>query len=75
MPREVTSIELDGIFTKEDNPNQRREFNYVFKYSAIDTETGAMIATDEYRTIASDVPLNLDVAKDRMTGLIETQQT
>jgi hypothetical protein len=34
-----------------------------------------MIAENEFRTIASDLPLNLDIAKDTLTGLIETAQT
>jgi hypothetical protein len=75
MPREVTNIELAEIRTREDNPQQHREFNYIFQYSAIDTETGQMIAENEFRTIASDLPLNLDIAKDTLTGLIETAQT
>jgi hypothetical protein len=75
MPREVVAIDLAEIRTREDNPNQVREFNYIFQYSAIDSETGALIAENEFRTIASDIPLNLDVAKDTLTGLIETAQT
>lgn len=75
MAREVISIDLEQIALKEDNPNQYREFNYIFKYSAIDSETGELIADNEYRTVASDIPLNLDVAKDRITELIETNQT
>lgn len=73
MPHEVTSINLDSISTKEDNPQQNREFNYVFKVDTINPETGEQVFAGEYRTIASDVPLNLDEAKDRMTSLIEEQ--
>ena len=74
MPHEVTSIELDTIFTKsEDNPNQQREYNYVLRIDTIDPETGAQRFAGEYRTVASDVPLNLDDVKDRMTELIEKE--
>lgn len=75
MPRDVTSIVLAEIRTKEDNPNQVREFNYIFEYSAIDTETGELIADSEYRTVASDAQLSLDEAKDRIVELIETEGT
>jgi hypothetical protein len=75
MPRDVTRIDFEGVFDRSDNPNQVREFNYVFGYDVMDTETGMMIAEGEYRTVASDVPLNLDVAKDMLTELIETNQT
>jgi hypothetical protein len=75
MPRDVTTIELVEIRTRDDNPQQVREFNYIFQYSAIDTETGALIADSEYRTVASDVPLNLDEARAKITDLIETEQT
>ncbi len=75
MPREVTRIDLDSVFTKDDREFQQREFNYVFSYDAIDSETGATIADNEYRTIASDEPLNLDEAKDKLTELIETEKT
>jgi hypothetical protein len=75
MPREVTRIDFEGVFTREDNPNQVRAYNYIFGYDVIDTETGQMIAEGEYRTVASDIELNLDVAKDRITELIETNQT
>jgi len=75
MPREITYIVLDSVSTREDNPNQVREFNYIFQYSAFDTETGAMIAENEYRTVASDELLNLDEAKNRIADLIETEQT
>ncbi len=75
MPREVTRIELDSVITKDDREFQQREFNYVFSYDAIDSETGMTIADNEYRTVASDVPLNLDEAKDKLTELIETEKT
>jgi hypothetical protein len=75
MPREITRIELDTIYTQEDRPYQVREFNYVFSYDAIDSETGAQIAANEFRTVASDEPLTLDEAKDKITELIETEQT
>lgn len=73
MPREVTRIEFDSVTTKEDNPNQRREFNYIFSYDTIDPETGAQIDNNEYRTVASDVQLTMDEAKARLTDLIESQ--
>jgi len=75
MPREVTRIELDSIFTKEDRSYQTREFNYVFSFDAIDSETGAQTHANEYRTVASDEPLTLDEARDKMTELIETEGT
>ena len=73
MPHEVTNIELDSILRRDDNPNQVREFNYVFKIDTINPETGEAQFQSEYRTIASDEILNLDEAKDRMTDLIEKE--
>jgi hypothetical protein len=75
MPRDVTRIDYEGVFTREDNPNQVREFNHVFSFDVMDTETGAMIMTNEYRTVATDEQLTIDQMKDRLTGLIETEQT
>ena len=75
MARDVTRIDLEEIRTRDDNPNQVREYNYVFSYDAIDTETGELIADNEYRTVASDIPLTLDAAKDKIVELIETNQT
>ncbi len=73
MPHEVSFIELDSILTREDNPNQIREYNFVFKLDTIDPESGEARFQGEYRTIASDTPLNLDEAKDRMVDLIEKE--
>ncbi len=73
MPHEVTNIELDAILRRDDNPNQVREYNYVFKVDTINPETGEAQFQGEYRTIASDDILNLDEAKDRMTDLIEKE--
>ena len=75
MPRDVTRMDYEGVFTREDNPNQVREFNHVFSFDVIDTETGSKIMDNEYRTIATDEPLSLDEMKDRLTALIETEQT
>lgn len=73
MPHEVVNIVLDSIFTREDNVNQQREFNFVFKVDTIHPETGEAQFTGEYRTIASDTPLNLDEAKQMMQDLIEKE--
>lgn len=75
MPRQIVNIELAEVRTRDDNPQQVREFNYIFQYSAIDTETGQLIADNEYRTVASDVKLNLDEARAKIADLIETEQT
>lgn len=73
MPHEVTFIELDSIITREENVNQVREFNFVFKLDTVDPETGEQRFAGEYRTIASDTPLNLDDARQRMVDLIEKE--
>lgn len=77
MAREITEIVLDAIFEKGDGnvPGQQRNFNYVVRYSVIDNETGEMLAIDEYRTLASDSPLDEQAVIDEMTNLIETTGT
>lgn len=69
--QEVTSIELVETRTRDQNPNQRRAFNYVFKVTTQDADTGDTILQGEYRTYASSREMLEETVKQKMIDLLE----
>lgn len=70
-PVEVTSAELVQTRQKQDYPGQRRNYNYVIRFTATNTDTGEPTYVNEYRTIASDRPLSSETVLERFVNLIE----
>lgn len=75
MPQEVISIVFDSLREKSKYIGQRREFSYVFKLSTVDVDTGDPVLTNEFRTYASDLPLDVRDAQFALTNLIEESPT
>lgn len=70
-PVEVTSAEVIQTRNKADYPGQRRNYNYVIRFTATNTDTGELTYVNEYRTIANDRPLSNETILQRFIDLIE----
>ena len=69
--QEVTSAEVVEVRVKNETNAQRRNFNYVVRLNSIDPETNEPIMVNEYRTYATDSPLDTETILRNITDLIE----
>lgn len=71
-PAQIISAEVVNVRTRNQAPGQRRAFNYQVRLSAIDPNTGELVYSDEYRTVASDRQLSSETVINRITELFES---